>query len=550
MTRTPSITFLEKNVWFLSKIVYYKSSLFKKGLYMLLRKLHYSNKLSKRLGVLVLAAGLLGSSFPSHATSIKEDAIAENQAVTVESNNRENWPTGPVINAASAILIEAETGAILYEKDIHAQHYPASTTKILTTLIAAETCALDEMVTFSYKATHDIDPGSNHIGMDAGQQLSMEDCLKAILIRSANEVSFAVAEHIAGESWENFAPIMNERAKKLGCLNSNFVNPNGLPNEEHVTTAYDLAMIGRAFFENELLCKMTLTKQLHLYPTDVQPDEIWENNMMLLIPGKEYAYEYLVGCKTGYTNAARSTLVSCAEKDGMKLICVILRDESPYQYEDTIALFEYGFNNFSKVNIAENETRYTIGNEAPFSSDKDIFGSSKPILYLNTEDCVVLPKTASFGDLQTSVAYSASSPTEAATITYTYNGVPVGTAAIQVTEDVMMDYTFESVDTQSTPAGDKGAPTEEEETPSFFFFNVKGILITLGCLAGGGIIFFLVRIFLQNYQINLPERSRRSSSRKKRRKKLFKEDLSYDLKKQRKQQIKEAKRRQKNARRR
>ena len=265
---------------------------------------------------------------------------------------------------------------------------------------------------------------------------------------------------------------------------------------------------------------------------------------MLLIPGKEYAYDYLVGCKTGYTNAARSTLVSCAEKDGMKLICVVLRDENPYQYEDTIALFEYGFNNFTKQNIAENETRYTIGNEAPFSSDQDIFGSSKPILYLNTEDYVVLPKTAAFGDMQTSISYDTSSPKDAATITYTYSGVPVGTASIQLTGDALVDYEFESVDADSNATDE-----ETKETPAFFFFNVKGILITLGCLAGGGIIFFLVRIFLKNYQINLPGRSRRSTSRKKRRRKLYRDDLSYDLKKQRKQQIKEAKRRQKNARR-
>jgi len=270
----------------------------------------------------VLALSLTVGMCPVQASE-KENAILANQAVTVESNQWTNWPTGPIVSAESAILMEAETGIILYEKNIHEQQYPASTTKILTTLIAIESCALDEMVTFSYKATHDIDPGSNHVGIDADEQLPMEDCLKAILIRSANEVSFGVAEHIAKDTWENFAPIMNERAKELGCLNSNFVNPNGLPNEEHVSTAYDLAMIGRAFFANELLCKMTLTKQLHLYPSEHQPDEIWENNSMALLPGKDYAYEYIVGCKTGYTNAARSCLVSCAEKDGMKLICVV-----------------------------------------------------------------------------------------------------------------------------------------------------------------------------------------------------------------------------------
>ena len=518
----------------------------------------HSYKFIKRLGGCLLSLAVLNNAFFVYAAQTPEENIADNQAIPVESNEWGNWPTGPVVNAGSAILIEAETGTILYAKDIHAQHYPASTTKILTSLIAMESCDMNEMVTFSYKATHDIDPGSNHIGMDSGEQLPMEDCLKAILIRSANEVSFAVAEHIAGDTWENFAPIMNERAKELGCLNSNFVNPNGLPNENHVTTAYDLAMIGRAFFDNELLCQMTTTKQLHLYPTDVQPDEIWENNHMLLLPGKEYAYEPLVGCKTGYTNAARSSLVSCAEKDGLKLICVVLRDESPYQYEDTIALFEYGFNNFEKRNISENETQYNLNNSTPFYSESDIFGSSKSILFLNNEDYVVVPKTTNFQDLETSISYSAGTPTEIATITYTYHNVPVGTAAIHYDASSQNEYTFEAdtpassdsaVSDTDASAGESATTTEEQETPSFFFINAKKILIVLGCIGGIVILVLLIKMFLRNYQINLPGRTRRLPSRKKRRRKLYGDDLSADLKRQRKQQIQEAKRRQKRARR-
>ena len=182
------------------------------------------------------------------AATIKEENIARNQALAIQSNEVANWPTGPVVSAESAILMDADTGAILYAKNIHQQEYPASTTKILTTLIASERCSMDEIVDFSYDAVHDIDPGSNHIAIDPGEQLTMEECLNAILIRSANEVSFAVAEHISGTTWQDFAPIMNERAKELGCVDSNFVNPNGLPNEDHYTSAYDLAMIGRAFF--------------------------------------------------------------------------------------------------------------------------------------------------------------------------------------------------------------------------------------------------------------------------------------------------------------
>ncbi len=513
----------------------------------------------------MLGLSVLSSSFISHASTIKEDSIAVNQAIAVESNARTDWPQGPIVSASSAILMEAETGVILYEKNIHAQEYPASTTKILTTLIAAETCAMDEMVTFSYKATHDIDPGSNHIGMDANEQLPMEDCLKAILIRSANEVSFAVAEHIAKDSWEAFAPIMNERATELGCLNSNFVNPNGLPNEEHVSTAYDLAMIGRAFFDNELLCKMTTTKQLHLYPTEVQPDEIWENNQMALLPGKDYAYEYLVGCKTGYTNAARSCLVSCAEKDGLKLICVVLRDEAPYQYEDTIALFEYGFSNFEKRNVSENETKYDLGNNTLSYSDEDIFGSSQPILAMNQEDYVVLPKTADFNNMKATVSYETSSDEEAAVITYTYHDVFVGSASIDFALGKQADYTFEistgeditSAETAGTPANTEKnqniASNQEEtkdETPSFFFVNIKQILIVAGCIVGVLILGLIIMTFLKNYQINIPSRNRRISNGRNRRRLLYKEDLSVDLQKKRRQQIAEAKRRQRRARRR
>ena len=202
----------------------------------------------------VCAAAL---SFLTCFTSFAADAEAlleANRAMPIQSNQVENWPTGPVVGAEAAVLMEADTGAILYEKNIHMKEYPASTTKLLTTLIASEQCDMDEIVTFSHDAVFDTPRDSSHIAMDVGQELTMEQCLNAILIRSANEVSFAVAEHITGTSdWSVFADMMNRRAKELGCLDSHFANPNGLPDENHYTTAYDMAMIGRAFFANEML---------------------------------------------------------------------------------------------------------------------------------------------------------------------------------------------------------------------------------------------------------------------------------------------------------
>lgn len=503
----------------------------------------FNKKIGTAIRILcgVLALTFVSPPFPGYA--IKESNIAANQSVAVESNAWEDWPRGPIVSAESAILMEAETGTILYAKNIHEQQYPASITKILTTLIAIESCELDEMVTFSYDAVHDIDPGSNHIAMDEGEQLPMEDCLKAILIRSANEVSLAVAEHISGGSWESFADIMNERAGELGCLNSNFVNPNGLPNEEHVTTAYDMAMIGRAFFANEILCNITLMKQLHLYPTDTQPDEVWENNQMALLPGKEYAYEYLVGCKTGYTNAARSTLVSCAEKDGLKLICVVLKDESPYQYEDTIALFDYGFSNFEKRTVAEHETDYNIGSEALFYSDYDIFGSSKPIVSLNQDDFVVVPKAAEFQELASGISYETDSDTEAAVITYTYNDVYVGSASIDFALGAQADYEFEvaeSDETNTTAVTTPKPAKEQEKEPSFVFINLKNILIVLAVIAGVLVLGLIVLLIIRNYNIY----NRRRRRRNRRRRSQNYGDMSYDLQKKRRQQIAEAKRRQ------
>ena len=512
---------------------------------------------------LTLSLGLtmLLTSLPVQATEAEERIMA-NQALPIESNQWTNWPAGPVVSAESAILMEAETGVVLYSKNIHDKHFPASTTKILTTLIAIEECSLDEMVTFSYKATHDIDPGSNHIGIDAGEQLPMEDCLKAILIRSANEVSFGVAEHIAGDTWESFAPIMNERAKELGCLNSNFVNPNGLPCEEHVTTAYDMAMIGRAFFANDILCKMTLTKQLHLYPTDTQPHEIWENNQMALIPGKEYAYDYLIGCKTGYTNAARSCLVSCAQKDGLKLICVVFRDEYPYQYEDTIALFEYGFNNFEKHNVSENETKYNLNTQDSFYNGSAIFGNSQALLTLNEDSYVLLPKNASFSQTTPTISYENAKDKTVAHITYHYHDAYVGSASIDINPPDGLDYQFEMTDgeivTPDSSSETKDSLIKEPETEqvekeaSFFFINWKKIFLFLGIIAGCLIILAVVLLILRNFQFNSRRRSRDLWVRKRqgRSRRYKRQNISTDLQQKRRQQIAEAKRRQRRTRRR
>ena len=326
------------------------------------------------------------------APATTEEALAdaeERKLLPVESNRIENWPAGPAIGAQSAILLEANTGVVLYAKNIDEKLYPASTTKLMTCLIAAENSQLDEMVTFSHDAVFNLEPGSSNIGIDEGQSMPMEECLYGILVASANEVANAVAEHIAG-SQDAFAEMMNKKAAELGCKNSHFMNAHGLYDEDHYVSAYDLALIAKAFFQNELLAKIGNTAFHHFIATSTQPDDFIWRNKHELVTGN-IPYEGIKGGKTGYTDEARQTLVTCAEQNGMKLICVILKEESPEQFYDTVKLFDYGFTNFTVANVAENETRYSIQNSNFFNTSSDIFGNSSPILSLNQDSYLIMP---------------------------------------------------------------------------------------------------------------------------------------------------------------
>ena len=459
----------------------------------------------------------LAPGFSSRAETLTGDALLEvNRALPITSNQTENWPAGPVVGAEAAILIEAETGTILYEKNIHQKEYPASTTKILTTLMAAETCDLDDIVSFSHDAIFDTPRDSSHIAMDVGQELTVEQCLNAILIRSANEVCYALAEHITGTTdWSVFAEMMNQRAKELGCLNTHFSNPNGLPDENHYTTAYDLAMIGRAFFSNELLCRITLTRRMEFPATEKLPQGKLEVNLMKIIPGGEYAYEYLVGCKTGYTADARSCLVSCAEKDGMRLICVVLKDEAPYQYEDTISLFQYGFSNFEKVNVSQTENKFNIEEDGLFYGGNDILGISHPFLSLKKDDFIVLPRTASFGDTKSGISYETTGENEAALITYTYHGVNIGTVRVNFAGEKKPQSLFETSDGLSEETAET-QPASSKADSSVIFVNILRLFTIIAGILLLIVLFLLFRAFLKNYAF--PGRNTRRSWRKKRRK--------------------------------
>ena len=477
-------------------------------------KKHIKNSFRPLLAAALAGGMLLSQGFTAFAAPTeKELRLETHRAMEIQSNQVENWPTGPVVSAESAILMEADTGTILYSKNIHQHQYPASTTKILTTLIATELCSMDEIVPITQEAVSDTPRDSSHIALDAGEALTMEQCLNAVLIRSANEAAYALAAHIVGGSWRDFADIMNARAEELGCLNSHFVNPNGLPDDDHYTTAYDLAMIGRAFFANEMLCQITLTRRLEIPPSDLQPDNILELNSMQIIPGGQYAYEYLIGCKTGYTDVARNSLVSAAERDGMKLICVVLHDENPYQYEDTISLFEYGFSNFEKVNVSQTETKYDIETTGLFYSGNDIFGDSSSIFSLNKDDYIIMPRTVTFNDISSTISYDTPNENQAAVITYAYHGVEIGSVRVNFSVNRSNTHIFD------TAAEDSDSASGRSDSPVIY---VNVIRVMLGAAAAAAIVFVtaLIKGILKNFHISFGSSQRiwRRNNRRRRRK--------------------------------
>lgn len=254
------------------------------------------------------------------------------------------------LTSEAAILMEHESSNILYQKNITEKLYPASTTKIMTAILAIENCDLKETATVSQNAINMVPSGYTNAGMVAGETFTVEDLLYALMLASANEAANALAEHISG-SVDNFAVLMNEKAKELGCKNTNFLNANGMHNENHYTTAEDLCIIANYCFENETFRNIIQTVSYTIPATELHPatDRILTNTDALINSSNKYYYKYALGGKTGFTTQAGNCLVCFAKKDDIYLTCVILKaNSSATRFSEAKALLEYGYENFSK----------------------------------------------------------------------------------------------------------------------------------------------------------------------------------------------------------
>ena len=408
-----------------------------------------------------------------------------------------DWPSDTGIMAEAGIVMDMDSGAILYGQNIHLTYPPASITKILTALIVLENCSLDDTVTCSTTAVNQVEADSgNKISVVAGDQLSVEDCLYSLLLVSCNQAANALAEHTAG-SISAFVDMMNEKLVELGCQESHFENPSGLNGDNQYVSAYDMALIAQAAYDNETMVEISSATTHKIAPTTQNPDGFTIRGEHRLCVTEDqsspYYYPEAVAGKTGYLIKAGNTLVTYAVKDNRRLVSVILKGQPRQYFVDGKALLEFGFRSFQNYTVADYESRYVTGNET-INLDKGSFQASD--LMIDPDSVITLPNGASFEDADISLgALPEVSPDNAvALLTYTYNNRVIGTAYLLVKDGVTIDNgdgstgasattgdgstnASGSADTANSSLATSSNATDSQRTHRSF--SIAGVLVTI-----------------------------------------------------------------------
>lgn len=429
----------------------------------------------------------------------EEPAVPESYEWEIQSNNIPGWPEGPKVMAETAIVMDMDTGEVLYAKGIDEKRAPASTTKIMTAMLAIEKVPFETQITFTDEVNN-IEAGSTHIGIKPGETLTMKDCAYAILLASANEVSSGVAEYI-GTTVPAFVDMMNQRAKELGCTNTHFVNANGLYDENHYTTARDLAIIAKAAFQNETFREVIKTPYYIVPKTNITDEERWLNNHhKMVLQGSEH-YEGCLGGKTGYTEKAGNTLVTYAERDGRKLVCVLLADINIVaQYTDTKALLDYGFDSFQLLDTAAVSLSPSKSDDlGKLLDEKGLLGTA-----LETSS-ISIPK-----EIVEKLTYKTTLENNMLNIDYYYGEQQIGSSSIQASDEILKvsqelsPKEITKTDASVSPNLSKDNDTSEKNNllPSWKYIALF-LLIT-------GVLFYIV-VLIVNIKRSIKRRKRRKA---------------------------------------
>lgn len=336
----------------------------------------------------------------------------------------------PDVASTSALLVEASTGKVLYEKNAHDKMYPASTTKVLTAILVLENCDLNEIATVSHNAVYSLPSGYVNANLQKGEEMSVNDLMYALMVKSANDAAIVLAEHIGG-SVEGFAEMMNKKAVEIGCKNTHFVNPNGIHHDNHYTTAYDLYLIAAYAMKNETFRSYVSTTSYTLPITNKYPslDRYCVTTNDMLRPKSKYYNENIIGIKTGYTTEAKNCLIAGAQKNGVELISVVLHSGTnsaglSERYVDTAALMNYGFDNFQFSNIIKQHSviqNIEIENGSKKTRNLELVAKDTLTAYLNkeTDFANLSPEVTLNEDLKAPIIAGES----VGTITYTVDNI-------------------------------------------------------------------------------------------------------------------------------
>ncbi len=394
----------------------------------------------------------------------------------VQTNQLKEWPQAPGIYGDAGIVMDAETGAVLYGKNIDQQEYPASITKLLTALLAFEYCDMTEDVVITAESLTCLGDGYASIGLKEGNVISMEQALYAMLLASSNEVAYAVGETVAktqGEDYQWFIDEMNRKVEELGGTNSHFVNTNGVHEEDHYTCARDMALIAKELFDYPEFFTICQTTSYTIPASATTEEHIFQQKHEMLVPGYSDYYEYAVGGKTGYTTEANNTLVTMADNGDMKLVCVTLKVFPGHVYSDTKALLDYGFSNFQHMAI-------------------DVEGGQGIEKILDTAS-VTVPSGFELSSLKSDLE-QVTGGNSTAILSYTYEDNPVGRLQVQVDKGASFE--------------EAGAQEEEEASDS----GVGKVL-----LVGAVVIVLILGILLLLTAWCRRQRRRRRRGRRRRR---------------------------------
>lgn len=398
-----------------------------------------------RITAALLAFGISASMvFQTPVFATEETAVAVSSGIT--TNSISGWPQGPEITSASAVVMEDSSNTILYAKDMDTALSPAGAVKIMTCLLALENSQLTDQVTMTETGVSGVTDGGAHISSQLGEVFTMEQCLYAIMLASANDIALQVAEQIGG-SVDAFVQKMNDRAQELGCTNTVFTNPTGLPDDNQHTTAHDLALIMKAAISNDSFRTISGATSYTVPATNVSGGaRNLTSSFSMTSPTSATYYQGCIGGRESTTTASGSVLVTAAERNSTTLICVVMNGATGQTANEALTLMDYGFANFQLLDLAEEDFHILSGGT------------------------VMVPAGATSDDLTTEDTVSDGQLLR----TYSFGGAQVGTAVVE-------DTSAESTNTEVQENDDNmdAAKAYSESRSPIPYFVIGGVSVLL-----------------------------------------------------------------------